>query len=290
MMVGAMGLFELIGQVLASALLWNYRDALCENLNRDNCYTRLHINSFFWSIVTCLCISELILVGLGINFCSYGFQTSGFQKILFIVSSIVFVGFLLYDVAIALFFARKMKTIKLPKPFLILREGSKCNEYFTQTMQFLAIFLLMLSALLLPIFIFGLILGLLVYPLRIFSMVVVTITIVIVFVWYLAYAFDQYDTSQRFKSYVLFIARVIIFIMLCLFIAMFSTTYLNVILFAGPDKTGVINQVAELFPALLLALIIWMVKKQYHYFQNVPSENVTYTNLPLPHADNNNGN
>ena len=270
MMVGAMGLFEVLGQVLASALLWNYHDMLCENLNNDNCNRRLDNNSIFWSIVICLFISELILIGLGLNFCSDGFQTSGIQKILFIVSFVVLVGFLLYDIAIALFFARKMKMINLPKPFLIIREGSKCNEYFTHTMQFLAIFLFMLSALLLPIFMFGLILGLLVNALRIFSMVVVTITIVIVFVSCLAYAFDQYDTSQRFKSYVRFIAQVIILIMLCLFIVMFSTTYLNVILFAGPDKTGVINQVAQLFPALLLALIIWIIKKQYRHFQNVP--------------------
>ena len=50
---------------------------------------------------------------------------------MFIVSIIVLVGFLLYDVAIALFFARKMKMIKLPKPFLILGEGSTCNDLGT---------------------------------------------------------------------------------------------------------------------------------------------------------------
>ena len=286
-MVGAMGLFELLGQVLASALIWNYQDTLCENLNCDNCRKRLHNNSIFWSFVICSFIGEMILVGLGLYFFSYGFQTSGFQKIFFIVSFIVLLGFLLYDVAIALFFARKMKKIKLPKLFLISREGSKCNEYFIHTMQFLAIFSFMFSALLLPIFVFGLILGLLVNPLRIFSMVVVTLTTVIVFIWYLAYIFNQYDTSKGFKNYVHFIARVIILIMLCLFIVMFSTTYLNVILFTGPDKTGVLNQLAELFPALLLALIIWIVKKQYHQFQNVSSDYITDVNQPLPHPDDN---
>ena len=282
-----MGLFELLGQVLGSVLLWSYLDALCENLSRDNCRRQLHNDSIFWSIVICLIIGEMILVGLGLHFYSYGFQISGFQKLLYILSFIVLVAFLFYDVAIALFFARKMKSIKFPILFLIPGDGNKCNEFFTHMMQFLAIFSFMFSALLLPIFIFGLILGLLINPLRIFSMVVVTITVVIVLIWYLAYIFEQYDTSNRCKSCVIFIARLIFLIMLCLFIVMFSTTYLNVILFTGPDKTGVLNQLAELFPALLLALIIWIVKKQYHNFQNVPSDKVTDVNLPLPRADDN---
>ena len=75
--------------------------------------------------------------------------------------------------------------------------------------------------------------------------------------------------------------------MLCLFIVMFSTTYLNVILFTGPDKTGALNQLAEFFPALLLTLIIWIVKKQYYNFQNVSSDKVTDVNLPLQHGDDN---
>ena len=68
---------------------------------------------------------------------------------------------------------------------------------------------------------------------------------------------------------------------------MFSTTYLNVILFTGPDKTGVLNQLPEFFPALLLTLIIWIVKKQYHNFQNVSSDKVIDVNLPLQHGDDN---
>ena len=286
-MLAAMSLFELLGQVLGTALLWSYLDTLCENLNRDNSRRQLHNNSIFWSFVICLFIGEMILVGLGLYFYADRLQISGFQKRLYIASFNVLVVALLYDIAIALAFAKKMKSINLPMLFVIPGKGNKCHVIFSHVMQFLAIFSFMFSALLLPIFIFGLILGLLINPLRIFSMVVVTITVVIVFIWYLAYTFEQYHTSNRFKSCVFFVARLIFLIMLCLFIVMFSTTYLNVILFTGPDKTGVLNQVAELFPALLLALIIWIVKKQYQNFQNVPSDKITDVNLPLPHADDN---
>ena len=51
--------------------------------------------------------------------------------------------------------------------------------------------------------------------------------------------------------------------MLCLFIGLFSAVYLNVILFTGPDKTGVLNQLSQLFPALLLGLVVWIIKKMY---------------------------
>ena len=278
-MVGAMGLFEVLGQVLASVLLWNYQDTLCDILNNDN-FRGQYTNSIFWSIMICSFIGENILVGLRLHFYSIGFQTSGFQKILFIVSFIVLVGFLLYDVTIALFFSIIKKKVKLPELLSISREGSKCHKYFTHIMQFLAILSFMLSALLLPIFVFGMILGLLVHPLRIVSMVVVTITIVIVFIWYLSYTFKQYNTSKRSKSCVIFTARLFILILLCLFIVMFSFIYLSVILFTGPDETRVLNQLAEFFPALLLALISWIVKKQYEKFQNKTSANTTDLNLP----------
>ena len=49
--------------------------------------------------------------------------------------------------------------------------------------------------------------------------------------------------------------------MIVLFIGMFGAVYLNVILFTGPDKTGVLNQLSQFFPALLLALIAWILKK-----------------------------
>ena len=279
-MVGAMGFFELLGQVLAAVLLWNYHDILCENLNRDNYRRQLYFNSIFWSIVILLLIGDMILVGFGLHFFSIVFRTSGFRKILFTVSFFILVGFLLYDVLIALFFTRIKKKIKLPEFLSIFKEGNKCHEYFTNTMQFLAIFSFMFSALLLPIFIYGMILGLLVNPLRISSMVVVAITNMIVFIWYLAYIFEQYDTSKRSKSCVIFTGRLIILFMLSLFIAMLSATYLNVILFTGPDKTGVLNQLTQLFPALLLSLIIWIIKKQYEKFQNKISANTTDLNLP----------
>ena len=279
-MLGAMTLFELLGQVVASALLWTYYDTLCENLNHDKYRREIYLNSIFWSVVICLFIGEIALVGLGFHSYSIFFQTSGFQKISFIVSFIILVGILLYDVSIALFFSRIKKKIKLPEFLSIFKEGNKCHKYFTQMMQFLAIFSFMFSALHLPIFIFGLTLGFLINPLRIFSMVAMTITVVIVFIWYLQYTFEKYDSSKTSKSCVIFTARLIFLIILCLFNVVFSVTYLNVILFSGPDKIGLLNQLANFFPALLLALITWILKKQYEKLKIKTTANTIDLNLP----------
>ena len=60
--------------------------------------------------------------------------------------------------------------------------------------------------------------------------------------------------------------------MQCSFIGLFSAVYLNVILFTGPDKTGVLHQLAQLFPA---ALFIWFIKNEYYYAFKKQSSNDT---------------
>ena len=56
------------------------------------------------------------------------------------------------------------------------------------------------------------------------------------------------------------------------FSILFGVTYLNIILFVGPDQTGVVSGLAQLLPALLITFIGWLIKKEYDKFSESTSE------------------
>ena len=68
--------------------------------------------------------------------------------------------------------------------------------------------------------------------------------------------------KEKINDILLTILFVILLFMQCTFIGLFSAVYLNAILFTGPDKSGVLHQLAQLFPA---ALFIWVLKKEYNW-------------------------
>ena len=273
-------LFGIFCQVLTSVLLWKYHDKWCEDPN-SNVFKILEVQfqlqrkNIFWSLVICLSIGEIIPPVMAlIHFFTYGFERGLLKH--YIIWFFVFVSNFLYDSSIALYFAIKGKTMELPESLKKINCCSMCSHI----LQFIAIFSLTFSAFIVSIITYGLILAILINPLRVSSMIIVTITTATIVIVYLAYVFEQYENSNKAKDQcessnkakklnfdltpcIVLTAHLVILIMLCLFIVLFSAVYLNVILFTGPDKTGVLNQLSQLFPALLLGLVVWIIKKMY---------------------------
>lgn len=50
------------------------------------------------------------------------------------------------------------------------------------------------------------------------------------------------------------------------FLVLFGTAYLKVILFAGVNNIGILSSLSQIFPAVMLAFIGWIVKKEYDNF------------------------
>ena len=271
-------LFGIFSQVLSSVLLWKYHDKWCEKPNATVFKifeVQFHLKNIFWSLVICLSVGDVIpSVMAAIHLFSHGFQ-SGLLKH-YILWFLVFVSHLFYEFIIALYFTIKGKTMELPESLKKINCCSMCSHL----LRFIAIFSLTVSAFIVSIVTYGLILAILINPLRVSSMIIVTITTATIVIVYLAYVFEQYEKSNKVKDQYensnkakeqnfSFTARIvltvcahlIILTMVCLFIGLFGAVYLNVILFTGPDKTGVLTQLSQFFPALLLGLIAWILKK-----------------------------
>ena len=283
-------LFGIFCQVLSSVLLWKYHDKWCEKPNSTVFMildVHFHRKNLFWSLVICLSVGEIIpLVMALIHFFTCGFE-SGLLKH-YVIWFLVFVGNFFYDSIIALYFAIKGKTMELPESLKKINCCSMCSHL----LRFIAIFSLTVSAFIVSIVTYGLILVILINPLRVSSMIIVTITTATIVIVYLAYVFEQYENSNKAEDQyensnedkdecensnkakkqnfglttrivLTTCSHLIILTMVCLFIGLFSAVYLNVILFTGPDKTGVLNQLSQFFPALLLAFVVWIIKKVY---------------------------
>ena len=62
------------------------------------------------------------------------------------------------------------------------------------------------------------------------------------------------------------------------FLVIFGNIYLNVILFAGTERSEVVGSLAQIFPAILLSFMGWLVKKENDNFigKGAKSEMLTF--------------
>ena len=308
-MTVAMALLVIVCQIVACTALWKCHRNLCKMLSQEQRsgdqnakpFVKFKFKNIFWSVVICLLLGELLMGALGLcHIVSYGlhFQPKGRRLIVYIAALFVLILIVSFDLAIAIFFAKKKEEetnigkLELPE-FMKFCCCCRCSCYkeedqgtsrciHTQLCQFLAIFSLLFSSFILAIFTYGVTLAVLINPLRVAVMTVVTLTFVITFILVLAYTFENYDSivengdnsDDTLKKKICICCRtspfIIILVLQCAFIGLFSAVYLNVILFTGPDKTGVLHQLAQLFPA---ALFIWFIKNEYNYAFKKQSSN-----------------
>ena len=236
------------------------------------------------------------------HMCRYGFQRPRHRRIIYIMAFIMLLMFSACDFVIAIHFAMNIQKKKIEPPkclkWLKIVRTPWCIFSIS---QFFAILSFLFLSMIFPIFIYGVTFAVLIHPLRVSLMAVVTLIFIITFTLVVAYIFEHCDKSieninspqgnqqnvttateswynrmsqlsnviaecQRKKEKIKVILQTILFVILlfmqCTFIGLFSAVYLNAILFTGPDKSGVLHQLAQLFPA---ALFIWVLKKEYNW-------------------------
>ena len=285
MMIATMGLFVFFCQVFACVTFCFYHNNICQALREGKILKKYKFKNIFWSFVFLLLLGEPFTVGLGLeHIISYGFQATDWRKTIYVVAFIFMFAMFCCDFGIALLFAIKSsrdEIIELPNIMQCFSPGRKYDTVCTQISQFLAILTLLFSSMILSIFICGVILAVLIHPLRVGLMAVVTVSFMIAFILVLANTFELCDKScnciKRTKSNnertkcncrptLLTFFWLFILIIQSVLIILFSFVYLKIVLFNDPDKTGVLNQLAQLFP---FVLIILFVKKEEDILQNI---------------------
>ena len=291
-MFAAMVLFVIHCQSFAGVMLFVYHNELCRLSREYRIQEKFNFQNIFWPVVICLLLivnPGIVVLGLK-HIIRYVFQASGMKMAIYIFFFCVIFFMFCCDLGIGLFFAVKKygedKIIKLADIMewcqYIQRHRNTCNIACTQLCQFLAIFTLLFSSLILPILIYGVILAALIHPLRVGLITVATVSFMITFIILLIYIFEQNDHSPNqaednrdpVDHHNYSILKTFLWLLLLvtqlLFIGFFSAVYVNIILFNDLDKTGVLNLLSQLFPAALFLLVI---KKEYDALERLLHNN-----------------
>jgi hypothetical protein len=153
--------------------------------------------------------------------------------------------------------------------------------------QIWAVYAVTIMTVILPVLLYGLMLGLLVNPEQIFAWIVLLLLGSLISIIFLASLIDKVidiktDKSKNhsiktcLKKFLYSIFYIIGFVLIApTFIAsiiMFSVVYIRVIIFTGVDNTGTVSSAGQLFPSLFLAFLLWRIKKEYDKF-NKKSKN-----------------
>ena len=120
----------------------------------------------------------------------------------------------------------------------------------------------------------GIILAVLVNPVQVFATMVLSIMIILFFLFNCTYIYEIGERIVERIDYFEIFLRIVLCIIFVAFLAMFGNIYLNVILFAGTEHSGVVSSLAHIFPAILLTFTGWLVKKEYDNFigKNIESD------------------
>jgi hypothetical protein len=106
-----------------------------------------------------------------------------------------------------------------------------------------------------------------------------------------ARAFHGDNIINKICEILFLIFHITIGISLVAFIIMFSFVYIRVILFTGVDNTGIVSGAGQLFPSLILALLLWSIKKEYEKYDKagtIPKDNDEEGTVQAPADDDNN--
>ena len=112
----------------------------------------------------------------------------------------------------------------------------------------------------------GIILAVLVNPVQTFATMALSIMIILFFLFNCTYIYEKGENIEHCSDYFEIFLRIVLCIIFVTSLALFGNIYLNVILFAVTEKSGVLSLLAQIFPAILLAFMCWLVKKEYDNF------------------------
>ena len=166
-------------------------------------------------------------------------------------------------VSVVIIIKRKKQLIELPKPFLTLTEQNQkcqCIIYFAQ-------YLFIMTVLVSAIFTFhatGIFVAILVDPLTVLARLSLGIIIVVFSLFMCTYVYEMCERGGK-NNYCKAILYLFVWITFTAIIILIGRTYILATIFS--DNTRVFHSFGQIFPAILLAITGWLVKREYkNYF------------------------
>ena len=226
---------------------------------------RFRFKSIMWATVTTLLILVIIILGFDLHhIITFGLMWNDRNKFLYYLLLPGLVLVVTMNVIIAIIITRigykRNKLIELPNLFLFKK------TVIVVFFHFLFVMTELLTMLVLSFHGCGIILAVLVNPVQTFATMALSIMIILFFLFNCIYLYEKGENIVQCRDYFEIILRIVLCIIFVTFFTLFGNTYLNVILFAGTEKSGVVSSLAQIFPAILLTFMAWLVKKEYDNF------------------------
>ena len=222
--------------------------------------------SFIWALGTVLMIMNLFTAALDFyKFTITPLRKTSDYKYVFYMFLGGGIAVIIIDsvVSVVIIIKRKTQLIELPKPFLVLtKQNQKC-----QCIIYFAQYLFIMTVLISAIFTFhatGIFVAILVDPLTVLARLSLGIIIVIFSLFMCTYVYEICE--EREKNYIWkAILYLFVWIAFTAIIVLTGRTYILATIFS--DSTGVFHSFGQIFPAILLAITGWLVKREYkNYF------------------------
>ena len=266
-MVAAILLIVIFCQIAAPIYIWRSYNHLIRKSKQGLMYPgqRFRFKSIMWATVTALLILVIIILGFDLHhIITFGLMWNDRNKFLYYLLLPGLALVVTMNVIIAIIITRigykRNKLIELPN--LLLFKKTVIDVFF----HFLFVMTELLAMLALGFHGCGIILAVLVNPVQTFATMVLSIMIILFFFFNCIYIYEKGENIEHCSDYFEIILRIVLCIIFVTFLALFGNIYLNVILFAGAEKSGVVSSLAQIFPAILLTFIGWLIKKEYDNF------------------------
>ena len=266
-MVAAILLVVIFCQVTAPIYVWKIYNYLQGKSKQGLMHPgqRFRFKSIMWATVTTLLTLVIIIMGFDLHhIITFGLMWNDRNKFLYYL---ILPGLVL------------IVTINFIIAIIITRIGYKRNELIelpnllpfkkTVTVVFFQFFIVitgLLTMLALSFHGCGIILAVLVNPVQTFATMVLSIMIILYFLSNCTYIYEMGENIVQCSDYFKIILRIVLCIIFVTFLVIFGSIYLNVILFTGTEHSGVVSSLAQIFPAILLTFMGWLVKKEYDNF------------------------
>ena len=278
-MIAAIVLVVIYCQITAPIYIWKKNKHLIRKSKQGLMHPgqRFRFKSIMWATVTTLLILEIIILGCDLHhIITFGLPWNNRNAHIYDILIAGFFVVVIMDLIIASIITgigyKRNKLIELPNLFLFK------NKVIVVFFHFLFVMTELLAMVLLGFHGCGIILAVLVNPVQVFATMALSIMIILFFLFNCTYIYEEVENMKQCSDWFLIVLKVVLCLIFVTFLILFGGIYLNAILFAGTEKSGVLSSLAQAFPAILLTFIGWLVKKEYDNFigKSVESEMSTF--------------
>ena len=288
-MVVAILLVVIYCQITAPIYIWGKNKHLIRKSKQGLMHPgqRFRFKSIMWATVTALLILVIIILGFDLHhIITFGLMWNNRNKYVYYLLLLGLVLVVIMNVIIAIFITqigyKRKELIELPNLFLFKK------TVIVVIFHFLFVVTELLTMLVLSVHGCGIILAVLVNPVQVFATMALSIMIILFFLFKCTYIYEKGENMKQCCGCegmkqccgcFLIISKVVMCLSFVTFLILFGDIYLNAILFAGTEKSGVLSSLAQIFPAILLTFIGWLVKKEYDNFIGKSVQSEMSTNL-----------